>query len=123
MFGPRCPHKDCPGATFHADSIQQPCESSSSEEDENSQSSDDADSSTKDDVKEKLVATTSANKTDRRCHVIPMNLCSFDPPYWCREVDLSHDLKNWDPTLTAQDEVSKAKGLFLESNFIIFYCG
>ena len=107
VFGPPCPREDCPGATFHVECIQRPCESSSSEEDGNSEPSDDGETESKEDVMEKkeVVGATSANQNERRRHVIPMNLDSFDPPYWCREVDLSQNLKNWDPSLTITDEV------------------
>jgi hypothetical protein len=102
VFGPPCPRENCPGAVFHVENIQRPCESSS-ESEENSQSSDDAEADKEEDTSEKEVGATAANENERRCHVIPMNLDSFDPPYWCREVDLSEDLKDWDPT--ASDEV------------------
>jgi hypothetical protein len=104
VFGPPCPRENCPGATFHVENIQRPCESSSSESEGNSQSSDDSESGTEDDANQKVIGATAANQNERRRHVIPINLDSFDPPYWCQEVDLSQNLKDWDPTLVT-DEV------------------
>ena len=95
VFGPPCPREDCPGATFHAENIQQPCDSSSSESEGSSQSSDDGGSGTEGKV---VGATAASNQTGKRRHVIHMNPDSYDPPYWCQEVDLSECLKEWDPT-------------------------
>ena len=99
VFGPPCPRKECPGATFHAENIQQPCESSSSESEESSQSSDDGGSGTEGKLSSEVVgATATSNQTELRRHVIHMNPDSFDPPYWCQEFDLSELLKDWDPS-------------------------
>ena len=99
VFGPPCPRKECPGATFHAENIQQPYESSSSESEESSHSSDDVGSGTERKLSSIVVgATATSNQTELRRHVIPMNPDSFDPPYWCQEVDLSEHLKDWDPS-------------------------
>ena len=93
VFGPPCPREDCPGATFHAKNIQQPCESSSSESE--GSSSDDGGSGTEEKV---AGATAAPNQTEKRRHVIHMNPASFDPPYWCEQLDVSEYLKEWDPT-------------------------
>lgn len=98
VFGPPCPRKECPGAAFHVNNVQQPCESSSSEGEESSQSSDDVGLSTEGKLSTKAVGATAAStQTERRRHVIPMNPDSFDPPYWCQEDDISEYLKYWDP--------------------------
>ena len=98
VFGPPCPRKECPGASFHVENIQQPCESSSSESEESSQSSDDVGSGTEGKLGAKVVgATATSNQTERRRHVIPMNPDSFGPPYWCQTFDISEYLKHWDP--------------------------
>ncbi|XP_028390620.1 uncharacterized protein LOC114515542 isoform X2 [Dendronephthya gigantea] len=104
-FGPPCPREDCPGATFHYESIQRPCESGfeSGDDAAGSQSSDD-ESDEKTDVIPEVNDFPVDRQNERRCHVIHLNLDSFDPPYWCQEVDISEDLKKWDPTIVALDE-------------------
>ena len=90
IYGPPCPRKECPGAEFHADDIQRPCESSSSGSD-----------SSEEEEGEQLTQSPS----NERCHIIRMNYCSFDPPYWCSRVEIEENaLKDWNSS-TIADEV------------------
>ena len=120
IFGPPCPREDCPGATFHVEKIQQACESSSSEGEGSSDSSEDTECSEAG-PNEDVVGSTTVDENERRCHVIPMNLDSFEGPYWCREINVSEDLKDWDPASTAAEEVCLLNMQILHRNTITRY--
>ncbi|XP_028415846.1 uncharacterized protein LOC114539418 [Dendronephthya gigantea] len=102
ICGPPCPHKDCPGATFNADDLQRPCESSSSGSEKSSESGEDeAGSSTQN----RAVTSSKCGDNEKRIHVISVDPESYHPPYWCRSVDLSKLLSHWNPDLNVQKEI------------------
>lgn len=103
ICGPPCPRKDCPGASFDAEVIQRPCESSSSGSSDSSE--DDVESKDMEEKVSKAQSHNNENETRRRRHIIPIIPNSFDPPYWCQEVELENDdLMHWNPA-DAQFEV------------------
>jgi hypothetical protein len=106
ICGPPCPNEACLGAKFNADQVQRPCESSSSESEKSSDSGDgdgdgdgDANFHNQDQVNGK---SKDCNPPESRRHVISINPDSFDPPYWCRAVDVTESLNDWNPEYIAQ---------------------
>ncbi|CAB4022947.1 Leucine-rich repeat serine threonine- kinase 2 [Paramuricea clavata] len=93
ICGPPCPYKGCLGATFNVDDIQRPCESSSSGSEKSSESDDDD-----------TPFRERGNLIERRYHIISIDPDTFDPPYWCRAVDLTKFLNAWNPESIFQDE-------------------
>jgi hypothetical protein len=97
ICGPPCPNEACLGAIFHAEDIQRPCESSSSE----------SEKSGDDDVgsghQEKATGENKrGDQTEQRSHVISVDPDTFDPPYWCRAFDVTEFLNDWNPESIAQ---------------------
>ena len=100
ICGPPCPNVCCPGAAFNADDIQRPCESSSSESERSSESGDDSGESSRQD--EVAGENKRGNETNRRRHVISVDPDTFDPPYWCKTVDVTEFLIDWNPESIVQ---------------------
>ena len=95
ICGPPCPIEDCPGAKFHADDLQRPYESCSSESEKSCESGeDDSKGSGQDEADGN---NESVRKTEKRSHVISVDPDLFDPPYWCRVRDLTELLNDWNP--------------------------
>jgi hypothetical protein len=95
--GPPCPNEACLGATCNASGIQRPCESSSSESEKSSESGDDDKESSHQFQYPVAEDHEAVNQSERRSHVIWIDPDTFDPPYWCRAIDITAFLNDWNP--------------------------